>query len=730
MKRWTALFLAICMALSMPFTLAQEMTDEAQRIINEAEKILNGEDASASIRRKQAFEDVCYGIDGQGALYRYDEATGSWNMLLSARQGETNGYLSLIATDDALMLLDGQAGKLYAYQFSDAGITLTEKYALPWDDMTMQEGDYSYPRQVNCPVIEDGVLYFITYNDEYNSEIRAKNIEAQTTQVIQIPNRYADGMTVAAGNLFTVSWKGLDQYNLATKTWETLMEMNTRPILSSYQDKLYLMKNSEIWSNRDGEFAVIAYAPAGVSWTGDAQIIKGGTRYVAQGYVDGELEQIEIDISAPMPDTVLKVAGYSNAVRDAMHAFSMDYPNVPIVTDEITAFDSAQSVVEHMRGATPADIYVFSLSDVDLGALARKDYAQPLDSTLLPGSVYPAFIDAVTVDGQLYALPVELFGSMWGYNTRFLETFGLTEDAMPTTYDELLDFIDDYQRNYADLGLDVQLYEDMQYIDMAKMITRYILLENELLCRANGEEVRFNSPSLLNTFEHIKNTDFSGFFDPENESTDERSMDFYDDMGYRALLNTSEVLKMYGDKETVKPLCLKLTKDARPIIRISAMVLMVNPDSRHMDEVNAFLSKTVEHYSDEMRTMLMSDQNEPVINQNSASSIAYTQAALDYLKEQSAIVDEVTQKDLKVYIDGYTETLDDLKAHQYIISKEAIDDYRSIAEYLFPITTTFVQSSDEAMQELTNRFYEGNMDAQSFLKELDRRVQMMALEGE
>ena len=79
----------------------------------------------------------------------------------------------------------------------------------------------------------------------------------------------------------------------------------------------------------------------------------------------------------------------------------------------------------------------------------------------MAGRMDARFTESVMRDGKLYGLPVSLYTNGMGVNADTMEKLGLTQDDLPTTWLEFLDFAANFYYDYGEENADVAL----RYVD-------------------------------------------------------------------------------------------------------------------------------------------------------------------------------------------------------------------------------------------------------------------------
>ena len=98
-----------------------------------------------------------------------------------------------------------------------------------------------------------------------------------------------------------------------------------------------------------------------------------------------------------------------------------------------------------------------------MARLIDKGYAADLSGypelMAVAGRMDARFTESVMRDGKLYGLPVSLYTSGMGVNADTMEKLGLTQDDLPTTWLEFLDFAANFYYDYGEENADVALMD-------------------------------------------------------------------------------------------------------------------------------------------------------------------------------------------------------------------------------------------------------------------------------
>lgn len=120
------------------------------------------------------------------------------------------------------------------------------------------------------------------------------------------------------------------------------------------------------------------------------------------------------------------------AVQDAVAAWS---ESSGTAVEVIAASDLNQQLAQGFASGSPAD--VFYLSTDALAGYASNGSLAAYGNDADTSGFYPALIEAFTLDGEQYGLPKDVSTLALIINTDLWEAAGLTDDDIPTDWDQL-----------------------------------------------------------------------------------------------------------------------------------------------------------------------------------------------------------------------------------------------------------------------------------------------------
>lgn len=131
--------------------------------------------------------------------------------------------------------------------------------------------------------------------------------------------------------------------------------------------------------------------------------------------------------------------GYGAAVDGALESFKASHPDVDIEWQKVSDVpgESRKLFVTSLTARSPTPD-VFAIDIIWAGEFARRGWLLPLGERLdeqALASYNQSFLDAATVDGEVFAAPLYVDGTHLFYRSDLLEKYGL---SVPSTWEELL----------------------------------------------------------------------------------------------------------------------------------------------------------------------------------------------------------------------------------------------------------------------------------------------------
>ena len=450
------------------------------------------------------------------------------------------------------------------------------------------------------------------------------------------------------------------------------------------------------------------------------------------------------------PSHVIHLSGTS--VWGGIRYYAMDFPEVAVVGDSDIDSASAEEVARAFASGDDApDIvsaYVNSYTSRDAaGGLAierlnQKGYCK--DLSVYPAvkayveSLNPVFRDFVTdANGKIFALPISVGGAYaFTINPKVFEEMGLTMDDIPTNFIDLCafvtrwndEFVEDYP-NFAPLD-STEKYKDRMF--------RLALREWKGYCQATNQNLHFDDPIFREMVAAIDAMRCDRIEESNKKTSDEES-----DYKQPLIFTGTWMLNSYydgdvtfGKDKTPKLIQMTLTKDTAFYLGqgIEIELMFINPRTTDSDEIGTMLEYVIKNIRDEQKVELVADCTTPIENpwyeeqrkQNEADLVMYQKA-----------YDEASAEEKN----AYKEQLDEFKRYmeqsaesdRYTVSPAYIQRYQDVilpALYIGKPTVLDSTDNTSGLKTLVQRYIDGQITLDQFIREADGKLRMIQLENQ
>ena len=416
----------------------------------------------------------------------------------------------------------------------------------------------------------------------------------------------------------------------------------------------------------------------------------------------------------------LTVAG-DMTPADAFSAFAREHPEIQIVESDV--YDSATLIQDAMSHSDAVDVYfMYTLLSSTYENLRDRGYFLELsDPELLAmaDSIYPELREAALYNGALCALPFIIQGQpTLAVDLDCWEALGLAEDELPSTWAEALRFMlerwPELSRDHSDIGLFTQSY--------AELFLRSIENNYEAHRSKCGYEMGYDTEEfreILNLFSQLSKTD--AFSDEDAEEYE------------RFLFWNDYIPSVRETHDRVRALRLSFRENDAPCYAVGYIVMAINPNSKHIDEAIALTEYVFENNGAMEMLEICPAWNEPVIDEiYEEEQSAYAAQMEAYAAMLANTADESERRAIEMERDAYAQAKQDFfAAYKYAASPESIQRYREEVEgIMVPIYETGISQEEyQAVNETRITFLNGQISADQYIRELERRFVFASLEG-
>jgi hypothetical protein len=345
--------------------------------------------------------------------------------------------------------------------------------------------------------------------------------------------------------------------------------------------------------------------------------------------------------------------------------------------------------------------------------------------------MYPDIQAAVTKDGQLLALPVQMYaGNAMSYNPEALKALGLTEDDVPGTWKEFFQFLQRLPEMVGDAGImafdPYMTQSDMRNTLFYNMLNAYMLY----LKNADGVEMAFDTPILKDALAEFEKIDFAALGLPEEYEDD--SYTYTENTQSKILFQTYANISCsaYRDQYAT-PMLISFDEGADPMIEVYLTVAFVNPYSENRDLAIEYLEDVVANLDANFLTSACPDRNDPIPNAYYEESVGYYEEQIASIQAELEKASEDEKADWQEQLDQWQGYLADYQQYgAWDASAESIAEYRGYADD-FVVSKFFGmdESNSGEFYDQVQQYLDGTIDAATMLKNIDKKLKMMLMEG-
>lgn len=674
----------------------------------------------------------------------YEWKVGDEQPVLLDMELEPGNNYALVGGGDMLTFVNSREGTLGVWD----GKSIVWDGQLDWENMVTKEGDYDQVREFLNATLIDGALYALRGKDgqlwgEYDLvrfDLATGKSEEMRTQNVQQFVRYRPGK-LAALCRDPEQWRySVVEIDLATgeskPIWQTEDYVDLGGLAyDAANDALVALSSGKIVRlQAEGFSDPVAYLPvSGGSNNGFCAVISSG-HYVWQSWQGIFVRNLDPQYK---PGTVLRIAnGY---MSDDIMAFCRKNPDIAVEMVSERYFDSR--AISEAISARDAGIDLFMVSTMGgYQDLRDKGYLMDLaDSKTLTDAVsamYPQVQNQLLQDGKLFGYPSSISTAFWSVDDAALQRVGF--DGMPVTIDAWLGMIERWEEEEmaeANPGYTLlnEWYNKEQVVFQVLSAYMYQYAQE-------GEELRFDRPELLAALERAQQLPDFGR-DPEESSGGVIIMSSEDSV--RVLIEEQpwNLLQLpWNASEEYRPRLMMpptFAAEDEPVTHAQLDVYVVNPSTANRDAAIRLLEFLSEAGDLRTRYLLRPDLNEPVPN---ASMVKQKQELEVSIAEQTASLEtaeEADKKAIQEMIDMNQQWLNEMETRGYYweVHPDPLLRYRELAPTM-KITSVPLWSAMQTegmgkdVSTLIERFRNGEMKAQDFLRELDKKMRMFYMENQ
>lgn len=736
MKKAIVLMLACILVFACVFVKAESTnrtfsisdTEELLSVASIGDKLyLTGRNGLYMVQKGENIPSQIKGIDGIG----YADSTNYAEDAIEI----------LFCIGDALYGLNRGYGIVYEIQIDNNVGRAVEYLRLDWTDMVKNAGEMTYPMTWESIYCLDKRLYVIAYDIDDDMDYLHPSLRIYDLTTGEVKTAEIDNVHHILGKkdnaLVVMLYNREEEMNAIFGEpvlpqiciWDPLTEEISELfqidsprayglLYHENRDTVYYADNAKLYMRSlDGENRQAAYLSA-------AFITGINACWLDELYVCANMNRVDIRSVDPdkLPTTSINIY-HSYADTPENVAFMKEHPDIPLQFSTEYYEDSASLAQAFISGTSNADVFFVDATDVELPALMKKGFC--LDLTQYPqiadevSNMYGFAQDAVTFEEHIYALPMSVSGSGWGIFSAIWGTLGL-DIEQPQTFLDICELVNTWAERYSDEYPDYVVVEDVENYRRELTQTAFEMYMDYYSYQG--------MPLTLDTglFRHVMNA--------VNSMTDELDISTPTEDEMFELWEKTALLCRRNDvltpaKNDYSLLLLTLDNEMPFIIHADMTVAFINPRSRNMDSAVEYLAFCAKNMSSVEKIKLFPDYNEPV------EDLYYLNQVEIWEKEKSEILDGIEDGDdehkmkAKERLAVLEASLMDKEDKRYIISKEMIDAYREIAQYVMSFNQGEIRRntnrSDDVFGSLLNQYIDGVIDLERLISEGDQKITMI-----
>ena len=629
----------------------------------------------------------------------------------------------------------------------DGQVLFEDRKTINWDDMTNFYDGFASAATVWDIVCMDDVAYMVFYGSSSARQLAALDLDRGRLELIEdIPTAnmitaYKDGKllveSIEAGSGDSqVTFMTYDPEEEEVETVGSGTVEGDKGIQAiaydAETDVLYGVYNGQICPVNIETCELgepVNNLPIAISEFGSSGVILPGSIYA---YAENGLALRDLSVEhQPTSTLTIQDSVWASSTRKAYMDFMRTHEDVGAAMLE-ELWQTGSLVDDMMKQNDAIDIYVMSCGSSTFDAVHSRGYMLELDDCpnvqALAEEMYPVFREAMSYNGSMVAIPVRTSGGDIGVNLKALEKLGYTEDDIPTSWEGLLNFMDELAENWdEDAGVNLAA-EFASDTDAKDLIMLSMLIAYQHYVMHSEEPMLYNSDTLRGLIEHLNNIDFEalGCKHPEDENEflwpDENNISLFSFFGRNACLGS-----WYQD---MQPVVLSIEEGGEALMFIDCAAAFVNPFTKNPQAALDFMDQLAQDLEPDVRYNLVPTLSEPVRDAGVEQRIAEAEDKIAKLEAKLENAEDEEVQKIEDDIDTAKQELEDLEKRVWSISEDQIAWYRAHEDQIRMGGVDWLLSSDGGeAYELVYQYLQGQIDAEEMLSGIDQKIQMRMKEG-
>lgn len=433
-----------------------------------------------------------------------------------------------------------------------------------------------------------------------------------------------------------------------------------------------------------------------------------------------------MSFSYAIAETTLYLAG-SDKNSEEYQMFTAAHPELTVNTETNIYLSTNEIISAFLTGEFPFDTFVMTSSSFDIKQMISKGYSAPLSgSPLLSAEIrkmYEPIQALLTQDSNIYGAPFYCYVGYYVYSPEAWAQAGLSEQDVPTSFEEYLNFLEAWVERIIDHPEDdisiCNMFDSEQY--GAHSYISYLvdrLVSNHIMqCNYANEPIRFDTPLFRNLLARCQSIGADLY---TYEPVQKGEYGLFDDL--------------YGMRQLQYLVPLRLTAGQPVLIKGTLYTAFLNVRSEHQELAMEYLENCVTCIPPEVGAYLYRAAL-PVEDPEYKRAMDAVQGAIQTLEkrlenteleplERNTLEDQLQEK--KHQWDGMS-----VSEQRYLISENDLKLYRDYGENLyFQAPSIFDPATPEGqnIKQLRDQFSTGYATVDQFVSQLDQLAWILEME--
>lgn len=711
---------------------------------NQTLSLPNHEDEIISV---VAIEETLY-LSGRNGLYciNMDEASP---VCIDGITGIGDGDLNRGYQVNAIEYLFSMQGRLYGLSTAygivyeiiiENGVGRTEELIrLDWNGMVGQTDNYAYALTWESMYYLNDHLYILGYdlNDDFDylhPMLRVFNLKNGEQRKTEVPNaqhilgQKNDELVLMMYDREAEinAWEE-EQFCPAIYLWDPgtekmiyLFDMNTRDaygiLYHEDTNAVYYIDNGKLYMcSADEKMKQVAYVS--MSYVSGLNACWLGNKYVCTS-----TDMVDIRSTNPndMPSSSLML--YNSTLDSPENiAFIKQHSDIPLEVSTEYYDDSISLAQALISGISKADVFFINAKDLNFTSVIKKGYCldltQHMRLTEAVTQMYDFAQQAVMMDDHIYALPVSVTGQGWGIVSGSWQKVAAKE---PHTLTALCDFINNWAHQYAEEYTNYVVIEDVE--NYKRELTKVAFEMYADYYAASDMPLTLDSDLFRKTMKTV--SQITDELDVMISSEDDR----FELWEKTALFCRRDDILTPGKRDFI-PFECALEEGLPFIINADIVVAFINPRSQNIEAAIQYLISYVDNMDAIEKIKLYPDYHTPIEDASYVKQVEEWENEIKVIETALVEAEDGSKAKLEDRLATLHMLLEDKEERRYMVSEDMIRNYHELATHvIFSNQSILYGNGDNAegvFSNLLNRYIEGQIDLERFIKEGDEKLRMI-----